>query len=77
MKLLEYVGKEFGYKPVLIYCFAYHYSEERVSPKRIGKEYVKYTDTGILPQIVEDYCLDLLIGRAVVPAPYFPQKRLN
>lgn len=77
MNLLEYTGKKFNYAPVLIYCFAYQYSEVRVHPKQIGKDYVEYLDTGILPDVVSDYCLSLLSGNAVVPTPYFPQSKVK
>jgi hypothetical protein len=67
MNVLELAAAKFNINPILIFCYAYHFSEIRIAHQTVGKMYVKYSDSKVLPIIVYDYCLDLLAGRISLP----------
>jgi hypothetical protein len=77
MKLLDTVGKKFDTHPALIFVYAYNYNEKRLHKKNIGQMYIQYLDTGVLPDFVSDYALDVLNGSVKLPLPFVPPKMLE
>jgi hypothetical protein len=75
MQLLILVYKKFKAAPELVFRCAYDYEEIRIDPKNMENDFLSYwkqKGSGKMflekiPEFVEDFCLDLLAGRTVLP----------
>jgi hypothetical protein len=74
METLMAVVSKFNVDPVQVFVWSLHYAEIRISTKRTEQWFlnccIKEDKKFVLNEIpicVENYCLDLLTGRATIP----------
>ena len=63
--LVEQAVKESGLLAGNLFKFAYEYSEVRISKQRLIYVFLEYHYHGVINEIVEDYCLEILSHRIV------------
>jgi len=67
MNLLIFVALRECVQPCFIFKCAYDYYELRRKPTQMRKEYQEYMARGIMPQQVQDFCLDIINGEVTLP----------
>ena len=70
MSALEAVSKKFDRELMEIIVFAFQYNEIKIRTGELLEAWVTYDIHKKTIDIVEDYCLDIILGKTILPKSF-------